>query len=164
MQAAGWEHVGHATNGLRGVSVAGQRATLRAAYDYLTVNSMTGGRGMFVYPGGTWDTVTLRETKRIYSVARLAGSQNGENPIVNDPYLLKPYYITKDVPVAQIIADIDKLKDRGGLLVMTFHDIVASISATEDMLIADFQAVTAHIAASGVPTFRPSEVFELSAR
>lgn len=164
MQAAGWEHCGHGPTGLSGGAASSQRTSLRAARDYLTANGMPEGRGMFIYPGGTWDSATLRETRRIYGAARIAGGQNHDNPVVSDLHLLKPYYITNSLSLATMTAAVDQLAARGGLMILTFHGIVPTTAATEDISIANFEGLMAHIAASGVRTYRPSEVFDLTAR
>lgn len=164
MQAAGWEHSAHGPTGLSGQSASAQRTAMRAARDYLTANGMPGGRGFFAYPGGSWDATTLREARRIFGACRIAGSQNLETPVVSDLHLLKPWYVTNSTSLATMTDAIDKLAARGGLMILTFHNIVPSVSATEDISIANFEALMAYVAASGVRTYRPSEVFDLSAR
>jgi len=164
LQAAGWEACGHGTNGLAGGSASTIRTNLRAAYDYLTVNRLREGRGFFVYPGGSWDATVLRETRRIYGAARVAGSQAFTTPGVNDTHLIKPWYFTTTITLATAQAAIDKIADRGGLAVLTFHDLVASVSATEDWPISDFTTLMAYIAASGLKTYTPSQAFLSGAR
>lgn len=167
MQTAGWENTGHGTAQMAGQTLAQVRTALRDSYDYLTDNNMPASRGMWIYPGGSWDAQSDAEVRRTRSAARLATSQSTEAPFAGNIYRLRPYYFTNTLTVADVTAYLDKLKALGGLSIMTFHRLVATSAdktQAEDFLVSDFQAVAQYIHDQSIPTFTPSQVYDLTAR
>lgn len=161
MHTAGWDMASHTKSGgqLSSADMAAVRTQLRDSYTYLVTNGLTRGSRFFVYPGGTWDETILKEVLVHYDAARVASNQNFNAPFVADRGLIRPWYFTNSTTLAAAQAAVDRVVERGGLAVMTFHDLVTTPSANEDWSIANFSSLIDYIAAADVAVYRPSDVF-----
>lgn len=162
MYAAGWGMLNHsvAHNGMAGMTASQVQTEIYGCTNYLLANGMPSDARHFVYPGGSWDTTVLTEMERRVISSRIAGSQAPIWPDIGNMHLLRPWYITQSVTLANAKAAVDAVKDRGGLLYLTFHDLLPAVDArTETWPIADFQALMTYIAEQGVNTYRPSDLW-----
>lgn len=162
MYAAGWGMVNHSVthNGMDGMTAAEVQAELYGCTTYLITNGMPSDARHFVYPGGVWDATVLTEVRRRLRTARTAGNQNLVSPDVGNLHLLRPWYITNDVTLATAETAIDDLADRGGIMYLTFHDILPTLDAkTETWTTANFQALVDYIRAKGITAYRPCDIW-----
>ena len=162
MYAAGWGMANHsvAHNGMSGMTAAQAQTEIYGCTSYLITNGMPSDARHFVLPGGSWDATVLAEMQARTRTTRVASSQNFVAPDVGNLHLLRPWYITYTVTLATAQAAVDKLVDRGGLMYLTFHDILAALDGkTETWTTADFQSLVSYLGTKGIPTYRPSDVW-----
>jgi peptidoglycan/xylan/chitin deacetylase (PgdA/CDA1 family) len=162
MYAAGWGMVNHSVthNGMDGMTAAEVQDEIYSCTTYLIANGMPSDARHFVYPGGSWDTTVLAEVRKLVRTARTAGNQNFVTPDVGNLHLLRPWYITSDVTLATAETAIDDLADRGGIMYLTFHNILPTLDEqAETWTTANFQALVDYVHAKGITAYRPCDIW-----
>lgn len=154
MYSSGWEFVGHAETSFNGKSASQVQADIDSFLNWSIANGYKRGRSHWVYVGGWFNTTTANIiNNQFVSARRIGGIANGfQTPDVFEPSQISTYYNTTGYSVATYKAKLDQLAtSKSGLLIITFHNVVPSLTAEpEDITTSDFEQVIAYAASLGI--------------
>ena len=170
LQERGWQIVNHTRNhiGLQ-TTAATVRAEVRNGYADLIANGTDPvGAAFFVWPGGLFDEVSLPIVEAHCTAARTiinhptdAGKQNYETPVVFDKARLRTVYLTNTVTLAHAKQVVDRLADRHGHAIVTFHRIEATNPGADGAiwLTSDFQELVSYAKSKNLSAYTMSDLF-----
>ena len=113
------------------------------------------GHDHCAYPGGEFTggagTNVLALARRYFATCRTIYQGERETYPPADPAKLRVFYITNAVTLAQAIAAVEQARTHREWIILVFHNLVATPAASTQWSSADFAALVAHVASTGMP-------------
>ena len=152
LKNAGWDISNHtaAHKKLTEVSQEEMEADIDGGYDWLVANGFGNTAKFFAYPYNAFNDAVIAKLKQRHILARGAsGASRYHFDIVNFEdlqYQLNTFEVMNTVSVATAQTQIDKVIEKGGVLILLFHDIVdENADASYKYLTADFQDISDYL-------------------
>jgi peptidoglycan/xylan/chitin deacetylase (PgdA/CDA1 family) len=111
------------------------------------------------YPGGQYDATTLAAMAATSMLTGRNSNAGAFFPPIADKYQINNSYIGNTTTLIAAKALINAAQVNGQILVISFHDLVASSPGTYDWTVGDFQALVDYIAAQGYMTMTMAEFY-----
>jgi len=162
MSAGGWIIGNHTRNHIQLATLteAQQETELQNGYDDLAAIGITTGKHI-AYPGGSYNADTMTAMAAVGALTGRASVAGAFFPPIANNYLINNTYVGNTHPLAQVKATIDTAQNLGQILLISFHDLVASSPGTYDWLLSDFQALMDYIVEHGYPTITVADLYDL---
>lgn len=153
MKDAGWDISNHTTDhtDLTTLNEAQQRIKINDAYDWLVTNGFSATAHFFAYPGGTYNSTTIKVLREYHIFGRTVGGtaeahfRIGENGLGAPMWVVKGRGVRAAIPPATVKANIDTAI-AGNLLIMPYwHGIVDSDPGEYENTVADVQEVSDYL-------------------
>ena len=152
LKAAGWDISNHTAlhKDLAAVSQSEMEADIDGGYDWLVANGFGDTAKFFAYPFHRYNDAVIAKVKQRHVLAR--GPWSPHNWYHFDlsnfddlQYQLNRYVVNPTKSVAAVQTKIDSIIQKGGLLIMVFHNIVDENATGNDYLTANFQAISDYL-------------------
>ncbi len=148
LQSNGWSVGAHASLDFTTIGRKRVRLEAEAIKSKLISIGLT-GYNHFAYPMGKYDASVIDALTGIFYSARSIDFGVETTP-VSHPMKLRTFYCTRYTTPAQLTNALNSLKSTGGLMIITFHRIVATTTQPEDVSTTDFTAMMNAIQSSGI--------------
>ncbi|HEV3309190.1 MAG TPA: polysaccharide deacetylase family protein [Chloroflexota bacterium] len=172
----GWEIATHAYyvadhNAPQGFKSVGFNKTLGDLGRLRVWMNENGFRGVnnFAWPKGFYDSSLLVGISRAFSCARTTDPRTTETVPPSDPYRLRSIVCTNqtvagpDTLNSSLEWYLRRVKQYGGWLILTFHDLVpqGTASTATQFGIGDFQSILQYISKSNIPVRTIGDVLQI---
>lgn len=145
----GWEIAAHHETNLTTLTLAQAEAVIKAEKQWLIDNGFTRGTDHFAIPNGAFDQSLLELFQRYFRTARtIAGTAETFPPA--DWRRLRVFNVLNTTTTTAIANAVDAARTNNYWLILVFHKIVTTPSASTEYSISNFATVVDDIAADGI--------------
>jgi peptidoglycan/xylan/chitin deacetylase (PgdA/CDA1 family) len=161
-QYSSWEIAGHATTGaihnnrFTALTDAQLDTEFAAIRSFLSTNGFRGDH--IAYPGGQFNNSVLTYANKYFTGARLVFQKPETLPPARRSKIRSVTQASNVITTATIQAQVDQAYTNKEWIIMTFHDIVTTVSASTDFSIANFGTIIDYLATKGIPVRTVGEV------
>lgn len=152
MQTAGWDISNHTTDHtlLSTLEEADQRTKINDAYDWLVANGFGKTAWFLAYPGGDYNSTTIKVAKEFHIVGRRVSGVTiphfrfGENGL-DTAWVVQGRGISRDTGVNTVKANIDTAIDTDALIMLYLHGIVDANPDVYENLTSEVQEISDYL-------------------
>ncbi|GJL78816.1 MAG: hypothetical protein NPINA01_18050 [Nitrospinaceae bacterium] len=145
----GWEMATHHGTNLTTVSLSEAESRIRSEKQWLIDHGFNRGVDHFAIPNGAFNQDLMNLFKKYFRTARTI-APTGETFPPADWHRLRVLNVINTTTTTQIASAVDDARTNKYWLILLFHKIVVSPSASTEYSIADFETVVNDIAADGI--------------
>ncbi|MFA9277176.1 MAG: polysaccharide deacetylase family protein [Rhodoluna sp.] len=161
-EMSGWEIAGHASTGAihaaRFTSLNAEQMESEAMKIKWFLQKNGFASDTIAYPGGEYNSTTLASAERHFAQARTVYQYGETLPPARRSKVRCNAYMSSGVATGTVTALIDRAKANKEWLVITFHDINSSPSASTDYSTTNFNTIIDYLATAGIPVETFGEV------
>lgn len=146
----GWDVCNHTVDhsSLVGKTVDEVKSALNAKDSWLVTNGFTRNRDVYAHTNAAFDNNVLTALSEMNFIGARAGFQNGFSNFQFNEKVLQQHSVfvgQGSYSLASAQSSVDGAISKGRSLILTFHNIVTSPSATNDLSTADFTTLFNYI-------------------
>ncbi len=154
----GWDISSHYSTNFTTLTSDELETAIKSVKNYLASNGFAKGMDHLAYPQGDYNQTVLPIVKKYFLSGRQSSTGLHETLPITDRYRIKVFPVKNTTTPAEVATQVTAAINNKDWLVLVFHKVLATTSASEDCTIADFGTIIDDIATQGIPVKTVSEV------